>query len=605
MEIIDADSTEANFRMVGDAFMDIQEPEEAVVYYEKALQVSGDDISLVREIGKAHVVTHDYNRAIRYYETALSNDSKLLDLSTDLAELYFKLKAFDEAKRVIIEAMKALNAMDDPDMTNPKRVQYTLLMAKIFLEEDVQSGEWRFKPNEDASKALYDALAVQEAVFDRVREISIDRVDEERRITAEINFKLAKYLEEREGDYDGAIRALESCVKRDEGHRKALFGLARLHLSQNDPDKCVYYCRQVLKLDASDEETSFMMANLMLLRGDTEEALSTFKNLLDEKPDNFRALSQLVQLFRRAGKIEEAMHYIEKAESNAIRSNEAGLAYAKGLYYRFTSEPQKALKALNRARFDSFYGEDALVLMIKIYLNPHDEIIYSCKDKEAVFKTSSDNMKAADVLVKELAMKEYDTTILECYAMIHTHRKEYITKASKMLEDLLRGNSDYVPAILCLASAKLLSKKASDAKNLLEKLTALNYMPEFADEFETGWLLLSDYYIANSKMSDAENLLVKCLRLNMSLVKAEELMGVIREKEGNYSQAAKHYQVAWKMSSNRNASVGFRLAYNYLKTKRFVRCVDVCKEVLKNYPEYGTIKKDILEKAQKMIRSNK
>lgn len=214
-------------------------------------------------------------------------------------------------------------------------------------------------------------------------------------------------------------------------------------------------------------------------------------------------------------------------------------------------------------------------------------------------------MKAADVLVKELAMKEFDTTILECYAMIHTHRKEYITKASKMLEDLLKGNSNYIPAILCLATAKLMSKKGSDAKHLLEKLTSLIYLPSYADEFETGWLLLADYYIANNKMKVAEELLIKCLSLNMSLVKAEELMGVIREKDGNFNEAAEHYQAAWKMSSNRNASVGFRLALNYLKTKKFVRCVDICKEVLKNYPEYGTIKKDILEKAQKMIRSAK
>lgn len=82
-------------------------------------------------------------------------------------------------------------------------------------------------------------------------------------------------------------------------------------------------------------------------------------------------------------------------------------------------------------------------------------------------------------------------------------------------------------------------------------------------------------------------------------------MGVIREKDGDFAAAADHYQVAWKMSSMRNASVGFRLAYNYLKTRKFVRCIDVCKEVLKNYPEYATIKKDILEKAQKNIRATK
>ena len=173
----------------------------------------------------------------------------------------------------------------------------------------------------------------------------------------------------------------ESCIKRYESHREALFSLAKLYLSQSDTDRCVYYWKQLLKLDPSDEETSFMMANLMLLKGDTEVALSTFKTLLDQKPDNFKALAQLVQLFRRAGKIEEAEKYIENAEKNAVRSNEAGLAYSKGLFFRYTGEPQKALKALNRARFDSFYGQQALLLMIQIYLNPHDELLYSSKEK--------------------------------------------------------------------------------------------------------------------------------------------------------------------------------------------------------------------------------
>jgi hypothetical protein len=38
----------------------------------------------------------------------LHDDPKLLDLRTDLSELYTKLKAFEDAKRVIIEALKYL-----------------------------------------------------------------------------------------------------------------------------------------------------------------------------------------------------------------------------------------------------------------------------------------------------------------------------------------------------------------------------------------------------------------------------------------------------------------------------------------------------------------
>ena len=88
--------------------MDIQEPEEAIIYYEKALERDPDDTNLVREVGKALVMTHDYNRAIKYYETTLHDDPKLLDLRTDLAELYTKLKAYEDAKRVLIEALKFL-----------------------------------------------------------------------------------------------------------------------------------------------------------------------------------------------------------------------------------------------------------------------------------------------------------------------------------------------------------------------------------------------------------------------------------------------------------------------------------------------------------------
>jgi hypothetical protein len=80
-------------------------------------------------------------------------------------------------------------------------------MAKIFLEEDVQSGEWRFKPNEDAYKALKDAKDVQVEVIERCREMSSDRIEDEQKIAADINYKLGKYLEEREGDTNGAIGA--------------------------------------------------------------------------------------------------------------------------------------------------------------------------------------------------------------------------------------------------------------------------------------------------------------------------------------------------------------------------------------------------------------
>lgn len=146
--------------------MDIQEPEEAIQYYEKALDKDPDNLNLIREVGKALVMTHDYNRAIRYYEQTLQDDSKLFDLRIDLAELYFKLKAFEDSKRVLVDSLKALREMK-VDLDNKMRNVSTLnLLAKVYLEEDMQGTDWRFKENPDAKQALIEAGRVQVEVIE-------------------------------------------------------------------------------------------------------------------------------------------------------------------------------------------------------------------------------------------------------------------------------------------------------------------------------------------------------------------------------------------------------------------------------------------------------
>lgn len=67
-----------------------------------------------------------------------------------MADLYIKLRAFDDAKRVLIDALKFLkDQKPDIDM-KAKNVQYLLMMSKVFLEEDMQQPDWHFKENIDA-----------------------------------------------------------------------------------------------------------------------------------------------------------------------------------------------------------------------------------------------------------------------------------------------------------------------------------------------------------------------------------------------------------------------------------------------------------------------
>lgn len=129
------------------------------------------------------------------------------------------------------------------------------------------------------------------------------------------------------------------------------------------------------------------------------------------------------------------------------------------------------------------------------------------------------------------------------------------------------------------------------------------YQPEFSDDYERAWLLLADFFISSNKYDLAEGLLENCLKYNKSLVKAAELMGLIKEKEQAYVEAANHYEQAWRLSNKRNPTVGFRLSFNYLKAKRFVDCILVCQEVLKAFPNYPKIDKEILQKARMSLRA--
>jgi len=91
-----------------------------------------------------------------------------------------------------------------------------------------------------------------------------------------------------------------------------------------------------------------------------------------------------------------------------------------------------------------------------------------------------------------------------------------------------------------------------------------------------AWLLHADTFVGISKFDNAEEILRKCLKFNKSCGKAEEYMGLINEKENSYVDAALHYEKAFFLTNYKSLSIGYRLAFNYFKVKKFIECVDIC-----------------------------
>jgi tetratricopeptide repeat protein 21B len=238
--------------------------------------------------------------------------------------------------------------------------------------------------------------------------------------------------------------------------------------------------------------------------------------------------------------------------------------------------------------------------MIEIYLNPDSETLFegNSDDKEYLKAVNS-----AKELLKELpATKTLKHAVLECYAQMSTKNKQDVEEALQTLIQIVNQDRNYVPALLGIAQAYIIRKEIPKARNQLKRIAKMTYNTEDAEEFERSWLLLADIYIQPSKFDLAQELLKRCLTYNKSCAKAWELLGFINEKDGIYRDAADHYESAWKMENESNPTIGFRLAFNYLKAKRYVEAIDICHKILALYPEYPKIRKDILDRARLAIR---
>ena len=89
-----------------------------------------------------------------------------------------------------------------------------------------------------------------------------------------------------------------------------------------------------------------------------------------------------------------------------------------------------------------------------------------------------------------------------------------------------------------MAISKYVAGKNTESKNHLKILSKKHYSSEYHEELEMSWLLYADSFITISKFDNAEEILKKSMKYNRSCAKAEEFMGLIKEKESSYIDAA-------------------------------------------------------------------
>uniref|UniRef100_A0A8C0G591 Tetratricopeptide repeat protein 21B n=1 Tax=Chelonoidis abingdonii TaxID=106734 RepID=A0A8C0G591_CHEAB len=577
-DLVDKRPSSHTFLLLGDAYMNIQEPEAAIEVYEQALKKNPRDGALASKIGKALIKTHNYSKAISYYEAALKNGQQNI-LFYDLAELLLKLRQYEKAEKVLQQALDHEPVNELSSLMEDGR--YQVLLAKIYS---------KMEKTDEAIVSLQQARELQARVLKRVQIEQLDAVPAQKQLVAEICAEIAKHCTAQR-NYEKAIKFYKEALIHCETDNKVMLELAHLYLAQDDTDACQHQCALLLKNDQDNEAATMV--------------------------NNYATLSRLIDLLRRAGKLEEVPRFLVMAEKHSSRAKlEPGFHYCKALYLWYTGEPNDALRHFNRARKDSDWGQNAVYNMIEICLNPDNETVggevFENLDGDIGNSTEKQEsmqlaVRTAEKLLKELKPQtiqgHIQLRIMENYCLMATKQKSNVEQALNTFTEVVVAEKDHIPALLGMATAYMILKQTPRARNQLKRISKMNWNPIDAEEFEKSWLLLADIYIQSAKYDMAGELLKRCLRHNRSCCKAYEYMGYIMEKEQAYKDAAVNYEMAWKYGNQTNPTIGYKLAFNYLKGKRYVEAIDICHKVLKAHPNYPKIRKEILDKARASLRT--
>ncbi|CAH0554061.1 unnamed protein product [Brassicogethes aeneus] len=586
---------------LGDAYLVILEPDDALECYQKALQMNPMDSHLILKFGRALIQTHYFTKAVKYYENQIKSSTDTA-LKLDLADLLMNLKEYTKAELILLDEVERENDKDDLNSIQ-NRIQIFNLLGHIREKSgNVKEAIKTLKSSMDNQIRLRKRLAVDQSGYSDVN------------VIVETALKLAD-LSISIKNNDDAVNFYKEGLDVSPNNIGILVNLAKLYMQMNFLELCQQTCSNILRLDSENEAASVMMADIAFHKVDFDMALFHFTQLITKQPTNWNALVRLIEILRRTGNLDDLPEYLSNAESLCENpGKDAGFLFCTALYQWYSGNLNGALKNFNATRQDSVFGLQAIYNMIEICLNPDDEMLADqFMDTEDIEYRDSRSMalKTADRLLKELKSRlEINSEdllrhrLLTNFKLLATKDKYSIERALEDLVAIASQNTykDDIGTILGISTAYTLLKQSQRAKNQLKRIVKSTWTFEDAEYLERCWLILADFYIQSAKFDVASDLIQKVILHNKSCTKAYEYSGFVSEKEQRYKDGVTNYENAWKYGNKSNPSVGFKLAFVLMKCKKFPAAIDVAQEVLKLSPEYPRVKKDILDKCMNNLR---
>jgi tetratricopeptide (TPR) repeat protein len=293
---------------LGGSLMGKGKADQAVVYFQKALQLNSDDVETRNDLGAALLEMGKRDEAISHFQKALQLKPDYAEARNNLGAALLQKGKVDEA---IIQFLQALQLK--PDYAQAHNNLGLALGRKGKVDEAGAHFQLALQISPDYAEAHYNLGGIllrkgslDEAIthFQRALEIKADNADAQ--------FSLGDALQQK-GKVDEAITHLQEALQIRPDDAEAHYTLGNALLQKGKVDEAITHLQKALEINPGYAEAHNNLGNAFSLKGDLSETIIHYQQALQIEPANPGFLNNLAwllatcpqELLRNGGKAVE------------------------------------------------------------------------------------------------------------------------------------------------------------------------------------------------------------------------------------------------------------------------------------------------------------
>ena len=176
---------------------------------------------------------------------------------------------------------------------------------------------------------------------------SAEKVGEDSGTSYQEQSKVIKLLfdgekEELRGNIAKAISNYQECINVDPKSAVCYFKLATVYYSQRNFSSAISRVKQAIEIDSQNKWYYLLLTRSYLGMGDYDNATTTYKKVIALEPDNIEFQLELVELYAQQGKFDDAIKSLDEVEKKFGSNPEFNIR--KQEFYMANGQADKAIQ---------------------------------------------------------------------------------------------------------------------------------------------------------------------------------------------------------------------------------------------------------------------